>query len=128
MESDMTPKIPILIATAMLALAAPVAGYAKNDKHNHAAPAAQGCPPGLAKKSPSCVPPGQAKKHKGHDEDHHYRKGDRIERDYVVINNPGRYGLNPDGTYYRYGDGIYRVDRNTREILDFIGAAAALLD
>ena len=85
---------------------------------------ARGCPPGFAKKSPACIPPGQAKKQRYRG----YRIGDRVTGDYVIIRDPSRYGLDPDRTYYRIGDSIVLVDRDTREILDFIGAAAALLD
>ncbi len=83
----------------------------------------KGCPPGLARKSPSCVPPGQAKKYNAP-----YRIGDRILDGYVIVERPGRYGLDPRQTYFRVGDNIFRVNRETREVLDFIGAAAALLD
>lgn len=82
----------------------------------------KGCPPGLAKKNPPCVPPGLAKKGVP------YVVGDRIAGDYIIIRDPRRYGLDPHGTYYRVGDHVFRVDRETREVLDFIGAAAALLD
>lgn len=78
-----------------------------------------GCPPGLAKKNPPCVPPGQAKKR--------YLAGERITGDFILIEDPFRYGLN-SGTYYRLDDDIYRVNRETREVLNFIGAAAALLN
>lgn len=120
-------------------------------------PAAQagpkGCPPGLAKKAVPCVPPGQAKKHhsKGkhkdgyysdrydhdryddYDDDRYregrYRRGDVIRQgDYVIIRDPGRYGLDPYGTYYQARGGVYRVDRDTREILDLIGAVTAILN
>ena len=84
----------------------------------HADPA--GCPPGLAKKHNGCTPPGLAKKR--------YGIGDRIGGDHVVIGHPGRYGLDPDETYYRVGDYIYRVNRNTAEVLDLIGAAARVLN
>ncbi|WP_454275030.1 hypothetical protein [Roseovarius sp. MBR-154] len=57
-----------------------------------------------------------------------YHRGDYIQGDYVILRNPGRYGLDPDETYYRVGDRVYRVDRNTREVLDLIGAAAAVLN
>jgi hypothetical protein len=80
------------------------------------------CPPGLAKKAVPCVPPGQAKKGVT------YRLGDIITGDYIVIRNPGRYGLDPNETYYRVGDQVVRVDRETREILDLIGAVAAVLN
>mgnify|MGYP000165098247 FL=1 len=80
------------------------------------------CPPGLAKKNPPCVPPGLAKKAVP------YGVGDRIDGGYIILRHPRRFGLDPKETYYRVGDYIFRVDRETREVLDFIGAAAALLD
>lgn len=76
------------------------------------------CPPGLAKKNPPCMPPGKAKKH-----DHHHRVGDRLDLDdYILIRDPGRYGLDArDGwNYYRDSAGIYRVDPGTRKILAVI--------
>jgi hypothetical protein len=82
----------------------------------------KGCPPGLAKKANGCQPPGIAKKQGL------YHRGDQVRGDYVILRNPGRHGLDPDETYYRVGDRVYRVDRETREILDLIGAAAAVLD
>lgn len=94
----------------------------------------KGCPPGLAKKNPPCVPPGLAKKAYPypdtyrHPYPYRYRVGDYVTGDYIVIRRPGRYGLDPNETYYRIGDHVFRVDRETREVLDFIGAAAALLD
>jgi hypothetical protein len=75
------------------------------------------CPPGLAKKNPPCVPPGQAKKH-----DIHYgnRVGDVLRiGDYVVVRDPSRYDLQPrqGWDYYRDDDRIYRVDSGTRKVL-----------
>lgn len=95
-----------------------------------AAPALAGnghCPPGLAKKSPSCVPPGLAKKqHRGP------RIGDRVhDYDHHLIRYPDRYDLPPlrRGERYYVVDGqILRVNNETYEILDFIRATAALLD
>ena len=75
------------------------------------------CPPGLAKKNPPCVPPGQAKKQGW---DHRHRVGDRLNlADYLLIQDPWRYGLNDrDGwNYYRDPYGIYRVDPTTLKIL-----------
>ena len=95
------------------------------------------CPPGLAKKSPACVPPGQAKKdHRKDrdrevyrdDRDHRYRQGDRITREYIVIRDPYRYGLNRGATYVQVGNYVYRIDRETREVLDLIGAVSAILN
>ncbi|PWE30484.1 excinuclease ABC subunit A [Maritimibacter sp. 55A14] len=77
------------------------------------------CPPGLAKKRPACIPPGQAKR---------YYRGDFIHDGYIVIRDPGRYGLDPRDSYYRVGDYVYRVDRETREVLDLIGDAVRVLD
>ncbi|QFT81273.1 hypothetical protein FIU89_11690 [Roseovarius sp. THAF27] len=110
---------PVLTASIVaVSLAGPVAA-----KSN-------GCPPGLAKKAVPCVPPGQAKKHSGYGHDRYdgYRRGDVIEGDYIVIRDPGRYGLDPYGTYCRVGDQVLRVDRDTREVLDLIGAAARILN
>lgn len=70
------------------------------------------CPPGLAKKSPACVPPGQA---------HRYLRRGEILRDgdHVLIPDPRRYRLEPrsDWRYYRDGDYIYRVDSRTGRVL-----------
>lgn len=43
----------------------------------------KGCPPGLAKKDPACVPPGQVGK--SWTPDHVYVEGDRISGDYVLV-------------------------------------------
>lgn len=77
------------------------------------------CPPGLAKKSPACIPPGQVKSR--------YRAGDRYQDGYSWITNPGRYGLK-DGSYIRAGDYVYRVDRDTQKVLNLIGAVADILN
>ncbi|WP_210092303.1 hypothetical protein [Ruegeria sp. HKCCSP346] len=103
-----------LVTTATLAALAlsPVGAAAKN-KAGH-------CPPGLAKKSVPCVPPGQAKKI--------YRDGDFITNDYRWINDPYRYGLNRNYSYVRAGDYVYRVDPETRKVLNLIGAIADILN
>ena len=105
--------------------------------------APRGCPPGLAKKSADCTPPGLAKKGHGdrdakhrhdHDRDrddhhtHHYDRGDRIRDGYVVIRDPRRYQLDPGQTYYRVGESVYRVDRETGQVLDLMGAIAGALN
>ncbi|PWJ12131.1 excinuclease ABC subunit A [Jannaschia seohaensis] len=74
-----------------------------------------GCPPGLAKKSPACVPPGQAKKAG-------YAVGDRYEGAWDTVRRD-RYGLPPlaEGeAYVRVGDRILRLDREERIILDVV--------
>ena len=93
----------------------------------HIAPAdaaPKGCPPGLAKKAVPCVPPGQVKNGNYAP----YARGDIIYRDYILIENPRRYNLDPRGTYYSTGGYVFRVDRETREVLDLIGAVAAILN
>ena len=95
----MTPTFPgIALATALtLALVAPVAADPGRGRHhdndrNHAH---QGCPPGLAKKSPSCVPPGQAKR-----DDIRYGRGvgDRLRvEDYVLVRDLNRYDVERRG-------------------------------
>lgn len=83
------------------------------------------CPPGLAKKTPACVPPGQANK------GFPYHVGDRIDTvdldRYVIVQDPGRYGLDPYGTYYRADDYVVQVDRESRELMALVGLATAIL-
>lgn len=93
---------------------------------------AGGCPPGLAKKSPACVPPGQAKKYRYETRDR-IRIGDSIyDYDgYHRIRYPDRYGLDPlrPGERYYVADGqILRVSEETYEVLAVIRAVSALLD
>ncbi|MFW2587459.1 excinuclease ABC subunit A [Sagittula sp. SSi028] len=95
-----------------------------------ASAANNGCPPGLAKKHNGCQAPGQAKKQDDRrDYDRRdYSRGDRLPDTYVIIQNPERYGLRRDRTYYRNGDQVYQVDKDTRKVLAVIGAIAALAD
>ncbi len=79
-------------------------------------PRIAGCPPGLARKNPPCVPPGQAR--------NQVRYGDRVGDvlrvgDFIVIRDPRRYDLpqRPGWDYYRDNDRIYRVDSATRRVL-----------
>ena len=129
----------VLAATALaLAFAVvPNAGIAAGPK---------GCPPGLAKKSPACVPPGQAKKGVTAEEwsrgdrvnDDRYdvlREGDRIVfngNEYVVVERDGRLVLRRDGDFYRLprldrdrdyvqiGDQILSVSRETKQVIEVI--------
>lgn len=84
----------------------------------------QNCPPGLAKKDPACIPPGQAKKRIG--------AGTVIDwRDVHVITRPGLYGLTdpPAGQRYAIVDGrLVRVDRDSSKILSIIRLVDAILD
>lgn len=65
-----------------------------------------GCPPGLAKKDPPCVPPGQAKKGLRATDDHAYRERDRDRRD--DDDEVGRWYY--DGHRYRRGDPLDGLD------------------
>ncbi|WP_228028684.1 excinuclease ABC subunit A [Donghicola mangrovi] len=116
-------RTALILATAMAAtLTAPMAFAAGN-----------GCPPGLAKKDPACVPPGQAKKMYNHDRDDHddrhdgtYRRGDHIDR-YDRLTDAERYGLR-DGSYVVSNGYVYRINSNTGEVLAVIGALQSLLN
>ena len=138
-------RLLTLVLAATLLQAAPALAKSKH------------CPPGLAKKSPACVPPGQAKKgvtsedwkqQRGQEDvsrdnyDDRYddrgvailRDGDivRIDgNDYVVIDT--RYGpilrrndelfrlpRYDDSEYVRIGDALVRVDRDTKNVIDWI--------
>ena len=102
----------------------------------------KGCPPGLAKKSPACVPPGHAKKGKGDwdddwNDDHVVRREVVRERyyindyDYVLLRDPGRYTLpplRPGEAYYVANNQVYRVDNGTKQILDVLGVVSGLLN
>lgn len=81
---------------------------------------ARDCPPGLAKKEPACIPPGQV--------DKILRSGWDADR-YVKIDDLDRYDLAaPDGDwdYYVVDDAIVRVDRTTRDILGVVRLIEAL--
>lgn len=79
------------------------------------------CPPGLAKKSPACVPPGQAKRgfHEGQRLPANYRyytDYDDLPSDYY-----SRYGLDNDYRYIQRDDYLYEVDPVTLLIRRAIG-------
>lgn len=117
------PMTAVTAVAAMLlaapAVAEPPHGKGKGGRGEHAH-AAYDCPPGLAKKNPPCVPPGQARKD---DRRHYPRVGDVLRiGNYVVIRDPRRMNLETrDGwRYYRDGDRAYRVDPDTRKVLAVI--------
>lgn len=139
--------LPTALALAAL-LAAGLASAPAEAQPRH-------CPPGLAKKNPPCIPPGQAGRRGDHwDDDDHghwgddgydrgYRDGyhdgyriavgDRLARgDYELIRDPGLYGLRPYGRdswrYYLVRDMIVRADPETRRVLAIIGLVDALLN
>lgn len=71
------------------------------------------CPPGLAKKNPTCVPPGQAKRM--------FREGQRVGAGYryytpygdIPLGYRNDYSLNDDYRYIYRDDYIYEVDPTT---------------
>lgn len=85
------------------------------------------CPPGLAKKTPACVPPGLAKKGVTARE---WRRGDRVaDYDYIIIRDWDRYRLDPPSRgeqYIRIADSLLKIDRDTLEVIAFIGIIALL--
>lgn len=106
-----------LVLSALLASAAalPAAGQPPH------------CPPGLAKKTPACVPPGLANKGATGRE---WRRGDRVSGyDYIVIRDWDRYRLAPPRSgeqYIRIADNLLKIDRDTLEVITFIGLVALL--
>jgi hypothetical protein len=81
-----------------------------------------GCPPGLAKKSPACVPPGIARQQ--------FEIGQRFAPNgfspYAYNRIPddlrSQYGLNPYNRYY-YGNGyLYGVNPRTMLVQQVVGA------
>lgn len=120
----------LTLCSVTLALVLPVAamadvpGFTTTAQSVSAIPvSAAGCPPGLAKKNPPCVPPGQARK--GYDRD--YRVGERLPDGFILIRTPSRYGLDPRRTYYERDGYVVQVDRETMQILNLIGAITDLL-
>lgn len=108
-------RMLILMAGAIaIAAAPPVFAKPGKGKGKGHAVAAQGCPPGLAKKRNGCLPPGQARKLFG--------VGQRIPTGYrhysdfddIPLAYRDRFGI-PTGQRYIYRDNVvYVVDPRTR--------------
>lgn len=105
--------ILLLAGVAALASAAPAYAKPKHAKHHGHHAGMNHCPPGLAKKSPACVPPGQAKKL--------YNVGQRLPygfNGYTPYNQipydlRNRYDLDDDYRYIYRDDYLYQVDPTT---------------
>lgn len=82
------------------------------------------CPPGLAKKNPPCVPPGQARTGMVRDP---YKIGDLLPPDYrVILTPPAQTG--PDTSVYaRSGDTLYRVTPGTGQVQQQVGEVGKLI-
>jgi Ni/Co efflux regulator RcnB len=80
------------------------------------------CPPGLAKKTPACQPPGQAKRE--------FREGQRLSSNYRYYTPYGdiptvlrdRYDLDDDYRYIYRNNVIYTVDPRTSLVTSIINA------
>ncbi len=101
----------LLILAGVAALVSTAPAYAK--PKGNAGYGAGGCPPGLAKKNPPCIPPGQAKKLYGVG-----YKFDRGFNGYTPYNQipydlRNQYGLDPHGRYIYDQNYIYQVDPAT---------------
>ncbi len=133
----------LAIAVLSASLVLPGAAIAKGPKH---------CPPGLAKKTPACVPPGQANKAYSRDDDWNQnvwrdyrdiRVGDRViinGDEYRVVKTGERVVLRRDDDYYRLpwpgrdrdyvriGNVIVQVDRKTKAVFEIIELADLILN
>lgn len=107
------------ILTACL-LASALSAQADNDRREvRSTPPGLACPPGLARKDPPCIPPGQARQG---------REPVYLSGDYILLENPARFGLDPAHSYGSADGMIYRIDRETREVLALIGAISDVLN
>ncbi|AZL60889.1 excinuclease ABC subunit A [Tabrizicola piscis] len=102
-------RLRTLLVTA-LSVSALLASVPAEAKQKH-------CPPGLAKKNPPCVPPGQVGKS--------WNRGDRIRGDYAWIPREDwrRWNLRDyrDGsTYLRVDNHILRVVRDTLVVIEAV--------
>ena len=119
------PLVIVALSTGSALAEGKSKGHKKKPKAHHGT---QFCPPGLAKKSPACIPPGQAKaKDKQRTDgdnilrDHRlrYRIGD-LARDDCAIVPYTRYRALPAGTYCRTEDRLLRIDPQTRAVLTIL--------
>lgn len=139
------PPLTLLAALAALAMSLPGPAAAQGGPRH--------CPPGLAKKNPPCVPPGQARggdrdedRDRDRDRDPGYAEGyrdgyedgyrlavgDLLDGDYRLIRNPPLFGLPDYGRdawrYYLVRDLVVRADPETRRVLAIVGLVDTLLD
>ena len=108
----------IVMLAAIVALASTFPADAKPNKHGGGA----GCPPGLAKKNPPCIPPGQAKKL--YNVGHHFPQGYNGWTPYNQIPYDLRqqYRLDPYGRYIYDQNYIYQVDPTTMIVSQVLNA------
>jgi len=106
----------IFILAGVIAFASPFPAHAKPKNYGG------GCPPGLAKKNPPCIPPGQAKKL--YDVGHHFPRGynDWTPYDQIPYDLRQQYRLDPYGRYIYDQNYIYRVDPTTMIVSHVLNA------
>ena len=113
------------LATSVPAMADPGKAKGKGNSHSqggHVGYGTGGCPPGLAKKSNGCMPPGQAKKLYNVGQRWPGSYGYRWNFDQIPYDLRRQYGFQPGYNYY-YGDGyLYRVDPATMLISQAVSA------
>ena len=81
-----------------------------------------GCPPGLAKKNPPCVPPGIAKQQFGVGQQLVPGMVNPYAYNRIPTDLRSQYGLNPNNRYY-YGNGyLYGVNPRTMVVQQVVGA------
>jgi hypothetical protein len=90
---------------------------------------ATGCPPGLAKKDPPCIPPGLAAPNAGAGDvpDDPYGIDESLPAGYTIVLDPKLYAPNDRAQFVREGDEIYRVDAITGEVLDKVGVVGKII-
>lgn len=135
--TDAMKQALILAGIAMLASASPAVakpGKAKHNQGQHARVLDQGqgslygygrggCPPGLAKKNPQCMPPGQHKKMFGIGQRLPYDSNRLLGYNALPYDLRSQYGaqLDPYGRYYQQDNYLYRVDPTTMIVQQILG-------
>jgi hypothetical protein len=128
-------KLTLLAASAaMMVVATPAAAKPGKGKGNpHAAMkhggqgalygfGAGGCPPGLAKKNPQCMPPGQHKKMFNVGQRLPYGYHGYTPYDQIPYDLRRQYGLDDDYRYIYRDDYLYRVDPTTMVVTQILRA------
>lgn len=127
-------KVVLLAGAAALGIAgAAVAKPGNGHGYGHGNPHAYGyegpvgyghggCPPGLAKKNPSCMPPGQAKKLYGVGQRLQPGFGAPLSYSRIPYRVRERYDLSPSARYYYSNGDVYRVSPRTMVVQQVIAA------
>ncbi len=111
-----------IVALILIALMLAPVAQAKPNKQN---PSNGHCPPGLAKKTPACIPPGLAAKG--------YVPGDILpeDEDHDWVLEPLEFNLPEIGegeAYVQIGDFFVKVNRETAEIINLFNALGQVLN